>query len=138
MVSIGRNVLTYLKIIYSFMYYQLDRCVLNQHVDCLELLLAAGADPEPGSARGLHKRTSLRPETPLDIARRLRSEVDSAAAQSSSSAELTLDAAEVLLAATVPLLDVTEIKNEIDPLMRQRLCAAQIEALLLQAAEAKE
>jgi ankyrin repeat protein len=48
------------------------RCILNQHLDCLKLLLSHGASPNPPLPKlSTHtKRTSLRLETPLELARR--------------------------------------------------------------------
>lgn len=47
--------------------------VLNGHLEALEVLLAAGADPDPRapSAYKHQKRTSLRQESPPELARRL-------------------------------------------------------------------
>ena len=48
-------------------------CVLNQHIECLKILLAAGASAMPPRPHG-SRSTRLRLETPLEIARRLERE----------------------------------------------------------------
>ena len=48
-------------------------CVLNQHIECLKILLAAGASAMPPKPHG-SRSTRLRLETPLEIARRLERE----------------------------------------------------------------
>jgi len=117
--------------------------VLNQHADCLEVLLAAGADPEPGPARGLHKRTSLRPETPLEIARRLRSEViDSVAAAPSMLADdcaAKAKAVELRGGECTPVLNGATEDGRSTSFDRKTLTRmARIEAVLMKAAEAKQ
>ena len=87
--------------------------MLNQHLPCLQLLLAAGADPDPGPAKGLHKKTSLRPETPLAIARRSRAEAAAALPNESLAGNLYSSAALSDNAGPfeVALLEATEAKT---------------------------